>query len=62
MRSLQDGQNYLLAPVNSSGSRNVLMGSGIDEVKRRGIISNFSSWMSTHELQFVKVQEDFVDY
>lgn len=62
MRSLQDGQNYLLAPVNSSGSGNVLMGSGIDEVKGRGIISNFSSWMSTHELKFVKVQEDFVDY
>ena len=38
-------QNHLLAPVNSSGSRNFLMDSGTDKVKGRVIISNFSSWM-----------------
>ena len=45
VRSLQDGQNHLLAPFNYSGSRNFLIDSGTDEAKRRVIISNFYAWM-----------------
>ena len=45
MRSLQDGQNHLLAPVNSSGPNLLLMDSGTEEVKGRVIISIFSSRM-----------------
>ena len=43
VRLLQDGQNYLLAPGNSSDSWNVSMDSGTNEVKATVIISNFSS-------------------
>ena len=45
VRSLQDGQNHLLAPINSSGSKIFFMDSGTHEVKGRVIISNFCSWM-----------------
>ena len=43
VRLLQDGEKYLLAPVNSSGSRNLLLDSGIDDVKGRVITPNVAS-------------------
>ena len=45
VRSLQDGQNHLLATVNSSGPNFYLMDLGTEEVKGRVIISTFSSQM-----------------
>ena len=45
VRSLQDGQNHMLAPVNSSGPNFFLMDLGTEEVKGRVIISIFSSQM-----------------
>ena len=45
VRSLQHGQNYLLAHVNSSESRIFLIDLDTEEVKGKVNISSFSSWM-----------------
>ena len=45
VRSLQKGQNNLLAPLNSSGSKIFLMDSGTEQVNGKVIISGFCFWM-----------------
>ena len=57
VRSLQKGQNNLLAPLNSSGSKIFLMDSGTEQVNGKVIISGFCFWMlqPRHTLQVTDV-------